>query len=159
MSTTPFVDIYNKFLTKITDDMYFSDTYTEDDTLADLKNLLLDSIPNFVFPRFKLFNYDEEQEVYNEELTAEEINILAILMVISWFGRQEASIDVTRMIYTGPDFNASSQANQLNQLVKAKKAWDQRNIHVQRIYKRRKYTEDGHVESNMPVIMAASTFD
>lgn len=157
--TTSFVDIYNKFLNKITDDMYFSETYTEEDTKADLKSLLLDAIPNFEFPRFKLFDYDEELEEYNEKLTAEEINILATLMVISWFGRQEASVDQTRMLYTGPDFAASSQANQLDKIVKTRQTWEKRNIHIQRMYKRRKSTENGEIRSNMTSIMAASTFD
>ena len=38
---------------------------------------------------------------YNVELTEEEINILAILMVLSWLNRQIASIELIRMKYTG----------------------------------------------------------
>ena len=52
---TPFVEIYNRFLGKITDDMYME--LTPQDTLRDLRNLLVDAIPNFEFPRKNLTDY------------------------------------------------------------------------------------------------------
>ena len=42
---TLFVTVYNRFLGKITDDMYME--LTPDDTIRDLQNLLIDSIPGF----------------------------------------------------------------------------------------------------------------
>jgi hypothetical protein len=52
---TPFVEVYNRFLGKITDDMYME--LTPQDTLRDLQHLLIDAIPNFEFPRKDLTNY------------------------------------------------------------------------------------------------------
>ena len=46
---TTFVEVYNRFLGKITDDMYME--LTPQDTIRDLRNLLIDAIPNFEFPR------------------------------------------------------------------------------------------------------------
>jgi hypothetical protein len=52
---TSFVTIYNRFLGKITDDMYVE--LTPQDTVRDLRNLLIDAIPGFEFPRCNLYDY------------------------------------------------------------------------------------------------------
>jgi hypothetical protein len=96
---TTFEEIYNRFLGKVTDDMYA--IWTEEDTKKDLKNILLDAIPGFEFPRFPLYDYDVELETFNSHLTQEEIDILAILMYNTWLQRQIASIEHTRMKYSG----------------------------------------------------------
>ena len=49
---TYFFEIYERFLGKITDDMYLE--LTPRDTLRDLRQLLIDSIPGFEFPRKRL---------------------------------------------------------------------------------------------------------
>lgn len=116
---TSFERIYDRFLGRITDDMYME--WTEQDTRNDLKNILLDAIPGFEFPRFPLYDYDETTETYNVALTEEEINILAILMYNSWLQRQVASVEHVRMKYSGTDFKMTSQANHLAKLMELKK--------------------------------------
>ena len=54
---------------------------------------------------------------FNVTLTAEEINILALLMKQSWVQRQVTSIENTRMKYSGSDFKFTSQANHLAKLI------------------------------------------
>ena len=54
---------------------------------------------------------------FNIELTAEEINILALLMKQGWVQRQVTSIENTRMKYSGSDFKFTSQANHLAKLI------------------------------------------
>lgn len=98
---TPFEAIYNKFFSKITDDMYLE--WTREDTVADVKNILLDAIPGFEFPRFPLYAYDEDAEEFEPSLTEEEINIFALLMLNVWVQRQVTSIENTRMKYSGAD--------------------------------------------------------
>ena len=51
--TTPFQVIYDAFFALVTDDMYLE--WAEEDTYADIKNILLAAIPKFEFPRFKLY--------------------------------------------------------------------------------------------------------
>lgn len=82
---TSFQEIYNCFLGKITDDMYLQ--WTKENTYADLKGILLDSIEGFEFPRFPLYDYNEELERYNVDLTKEEINIFGLLMYNTWLQR------------------------------------------------------------------------
>ena len=143
---TSFDTIINRFLSKITDDMYLE--FTEEDTIRDAKQYLLDAIPQFEFPRVPLYNYNEEEGIYNVNLTEEEINILAILMKMNWLDRQIASVENTRMKYSGSDFKFTSQANHLAKLLSLKAEVNRENIHFQRLYKRRVTRPTGLVESN-----------
>ena len=52
---TQFSTIYNRFLEKITDDMYME--LTPQDTLKDLQRLLINAIPGFEFPRQCISDY------------------------------------------------------------------------------------------------------
>jgi hypothetical protein len=63
-NVTKFTAIYNRFLGKITDDMYME--LTPEDTVKDLQRLLIDSIPGFEFPRKDLYDYDLRTEVIPE---------------------------------------------------------------------------------------------
>ena len=147
---TSFDTIIDAFLSKITDDMYLE--LTEEDTLRDAKQYLLDAIPYFEFPRFALFDYDAEQGVYNVDLTKEEINIFAILMKQAWLDRQINSVENTRMKYSGSDFKFTSQANHLQKLLALKTENHRENIHAQRLYKRRMQGHDGRIMSNWSVL-------
>lgn len=156
MATT-FETIINRFLGKITDDMYLE--LTPEDTIRDAKQFLIDAIPYFEFPRFALYNYNEELEEYNVDLTAEEINILALLMKTAWLDRQINSIEVTRMKYSGADFKLTSQANHLSKLLQLKSENVRESTHAQRLYKRRKFNKDGTVSSNWSCLIEESALD
>ena len=52
---TSFKTIYDCFLGKITDDMYVE--LTPEDTIKDLRAMLIDALPHFEFPRFNLYDY------------------------------------------------------------------------------------------------------
>lgn len=155
MERTPFQEIYDRFFGKITDDMYLE--MTEDETHRDCESILLNAIPNFEFPRFKLYDYDLIMKTYNSEITPEEMNILASLMVAEWLQRQLASVENTRMKYSGSDFKFTSQANHLDKLIKLKKTFDGDNRYLQRLYKRRKLNADGTISSNLGSIMERGT--
>lgn len=122
---TPFSLIYDSFLNKITDDMYLE--LTELDTFRLLEDILISAIPLFEFPRVNLNDYEvkELDEVstycgvdsnmmevpaviykggyFNTTLTNEEINILSSYMIVIWIGQQLASVENTRMKYSGSD--------------------------------------------------------
>ena len=175
---TKFSAVYNRFLEKITDDMYME--LTPEDTIKDLQHLLIDAIPGFEFPRKNLYDYeikidqisedsateddfiigvvwndlldDPESEVpdvlveqssFKEELTSEEINILALLMKCGWVQRQVTSIENTRMKYSGSDFKMTSQANHLSKLLSLLSESQRESFHMQRLYKRRKLDDNG----------------
>lgn len=155
---TNFSQIYNCFLGKITDDMYLE--WTELDTYKDLQSLLINAIPNFEFPKFHLYDYDvselnvedtlsyTDSSYFNDTLTNEEINILAMLMLNEWLQRQITSIENTRMKYSGADFKMTSQANHLAKLIELKKETERQAFHLQRLYSRRRLEKDGNIYSN-----------
>ena len=141
MATT-FVDVYNRFLKQVTDDLYVE--LTPEDTIRDLRDILIEALPRFEFPRKNLMDYTISTEVINEEdatendfiigviwgeipeddplpvrviierssfmadLTAEEEEIIALLMMDIWLQRQVTSIENTRMKYSGSDFKMTS---------------------------------------------------
>lgn len=74
---TQFAAIYNRFLGKITDDMYIE--LTPQDTIRDLQNLLIDAIPGFEFPRKNLYDYEIKTEIIKEDLIQEDDFVLGIL--------------------------------------------------------------------------------
>lgn len=190
MEGTQFSAVYNRFLEKITDDMYIE--LTPEDTIKDLQRLLIDAIPGFEFPRKNLYDYEKKTEIvleseikdgdfvvgvvwdelpenieqiprviiersaFAEELTSEEINILALLMKQAWVQRQVTSIENTRMKYTGADFKMTSQANHLSKLLSLLEESRRDSFHMQRLYKRRKRDDNGVYQSNWSVLRERS---
>ena len=114
---------------------------------------------------------DEEEKVlvenstFNFELTTEEINIIAILMMQAWVQRQVTSIENTRMKYSGSDFKMTSQANHLQKLMSLLNECQKQSIHMQRLYKRRSQSRnpispyDGFYRSNWDVFGQGVYYD
>ena len=68
---TSFAIVYNRFLDKITDDMYVE--LSPEDTVAELQNLIIAAIPKFEFPRVNLYDYTIQTAfVPKEEVTNED---------------------------------------------------------------------------------------
>lgn len=143
--------IFDKFLDKITDDMYME--LTPEQTWNLRFQLFESALPWFEFPRFNLFDYDLKTEQYNIDLTLEEINIIATYMVVEWFNQQLASVEVTRMKYSGSDFKFTSQANHMSKLKVLKTDFKDQGFHLQRLYKRRKQDDKGIMKSTFGEIM------
>lgn len=97
-----------------------------------------------------------EKSAFAEELTSEEINILALLMKQGWVQRQVTSIENTRMKYSGSDFKMTSQANHLQKLLSLLEESRRDSFHMQRLYKRRKKDKNGIYQSNWSVLRETS---
>ena len=161
---TPFSDIYESFYGKITDDMYME--FTKEDTAAMAQDLLLTAVHKFEFPRKPLdyqLDYHELEDdegnkykvgAFRAQLDPEEINILATYMIVEWLGQQLASVENTRMKYSGSDFKFTSQANHMQKLLQMKKDYEREGFHLQRLYKRRFKDINGVFHTNMTKIMA-----
>ena len=172
MSVTSFSLVYDSFLSKITDDMYLQ--LDEQDTYKMLRQLLLSAIEKFEFPRVDLWDYiilkdQDENEVdqfyshqggyFSNELSHEEINILAVYMIVEWLSQQLASIENTRMKYSGSDFKFTSQANHMHKVLQLKKDYEREGFHLQRLYKRRIPNKAGIMKSTFGNIMKPITND
>lgn len=175
ITTTPFSIVYDSFLSKITDEMYME--LTELETFRMLQEMLMTAIHKFEFPRLDLNNYEVESFIdqgtyqgvdsdnievpvfiydegfFNNVLTAEEINILSTYMIVEWLGQQLASIENTRMKYSGTDFKFTSQANHMQKLLTIKKDYEREGFHLQRLYKRRLADESGIYRSTLGDVM------
>lgn len=178
-ATTSFITIYDSFWGRVTDDMYLE--LTELDTLEMLQDLLLNALPRFEFPRFDIFDYElgtwqglgtycgvesDDKEVpvagwvggaFNSALTDEEINIIALNMVIEWLAQQLDTTENTREKFSGSDFKFTSQANHMAKLKVLIDAQKQDSVHLQRIYKRRRFTKDG-AQSTMGDIVSKPSY-
>lgn len=106
-----------------------------------------------------------ENSAFNFELTSEEINIIAILMMQAWVQRQVTSIENTRMKYSGSDFKMTSQANHLQKLISLLSECKTQSIHMQRLYKRRRIIQgtgtsyDGRYRSNWDIFGQGVYYD
>ena len=176
--TTPFSVVYDSFLDKITDDMYME--LNELDTFRLLEKLLMSAVHKFEFPRVDLTNYSTTYEeridsyegvdsnyeevtaivygggCFNVELTPEEVNILSTYMIVEWLGQQLASVENTRLKYSGSDFKFTSQANHMAKILALKKDYEREGFHLQRLYKRRLKDDDGIMQSTFGIIMDES---
>ena len=74
-------------------------------------------------------------------------------MVIEWLGQQLDTTENSRMKFSGSDFKFTSQANHMAKLKVLIDAQKQDSVHLQRIYKRRKFTDDG-TQSTMGQIVS-----
>lgn len=107
---------------------------------------------------------DEDSKVivdrshFSVDLSSEEVNILALLMKQGWVQRQVASIENTRMKYSGSDFKFTSQANHLSKLMSLLSECQRESFHMQRLYKRRKL-ENGMYKSNWSILLEDSALD
>ena len=175
MNSTSFALVYDAFLSKITDDMYME--LSELDTYRMLEQLLLSAVEKFEFPRKNLWDYElfeiEDQTEYlgaesnyqpvvaiiygggffNNTLTYQEINIIASYMIVEWLSQQLASVQNTRMKYSGSDFKFTSQANHMQKLLQLKRDYEREGFHLQRLYKRRKRDKQGNLKSTLGIIM------
>ena len=100
-----------------------------------------------------------DMSYFHADLTDEEINILALLMMRSWLQRQVTSIENIRMKYSGSDFKFTSQANHLAKLMALQTECRRQSHHMQRLYKRRKVDENGQIHSNWSVLREKSALN
>jgi len=74
-------------------------------------------------------------------------------MIVEWLSQQLASVENTRMKYSGTDFKFTSQANHMQKLLQLKKDYEREGFHLQRLYKRRIQDKRGVMRSTLGVIM------
>ena len=150
---TDFNIIYTRFYSKITDDMYMELDRVQTDAL--LEELLINALPWFEFPRVSL-QYSTIKHCFRYELSDEEVNIIATYMMLGWFDQQLASVEVSRMKFSGSDFKFTSLANHMAKLKDLRKEYERVGFHLQRLYKRRKTDSSGRARSTFGSIMASS---
>lgn len=121
---TRFSDVYNRFLGKITDDMYME--LTPQDTINDLQRILIDSLPGFEFPRVNLMNYTIETLTLDEEETTPADFIIGVM----WQDLPD-QVDVTKpkVVIDNSSFEATLTSEEINILaILMMQNWTQRQV-------------------------------
>lgn len=121
---TLFATVYNRFLGKVTDDMYLE--LTPDDTLRDMHNLLMDAIPGFEFPRKNLNDFTISiVEIPEEELLPDDFVLGVVWSDIideNLSGPQKVLVDRS-------SFNTELTSEEVNILaILMKQGWVQRQV-------------------------------
>ena len=123
---TQFTEVYNRFLGKITDDMYIE--LTPQDTIRDLRNLLIEAIPGFEFPRHNLYDYVIETEIKYED----EVLTTDFIIGMLWddLSDDDNNIDKPpRLVIENSKFAATLTSEEINILaILMMTAWVQRQV-------------------------------
>lgn len=109
---TPLQTVYDAFLAKIEADDWMLENLTSEDVVEDWRMLLNAAIFQFRYPRVSL---DNDGTSFEEELSNDEIQMLANLMKLEWERRCLAVWDNIRQLYDTRDY---SQANLLDKICK-----------------------------------------
>ena len=116
--STSFDVIHNRFLPKISD--YLLVNMESEDAVKLLDKYLFGALPNFK-QCSKLFSRDDVTREFNEELTDEEVEILANLMVLEWLKPIINNVDELRNRFSTKDYQFFSPANMIDKLVQLRK--------------------------------------
>ena len=121
---TQFTTVYNRFLGKITDDMYLE--LTPEDTVRDLQNLLLDAIPGFEFPRCNLYDNHIEIVQIQEDLITEEDFVIGVV----WNEEDSSELnEIPKVLVERSYFNTDLSEEEINILaLLMKQGWVQRQV-------------------------------
>lgn len=108
--------IYDAFLVKMLEDEWVN--WTEEEVKADLKGLLDGAIPWFKFPRKSL---ERNEEGFLEDLTNNEIQILAQYMKCEWLNRTILTWENVKPLYEERDFSQANLLDKFNQMLEKEK--------------------------------------
>jgi hypothetical protein len=124
---TKFSAVYNRFLSKITDDMYME--LTPEDTIKDLQNLLIEAIPGFEFPRKPLYDYTIQTKVLPENEVSDGDFIIGVIWHELKDGMNPNELLVPDVLIECSQFNCELTSEEINILaLLMKQGWVQRQV-------------------------------
>ena len=110
--------VYDAFLAKQLDDEW--GTWDEEDIQQDWRALLASALPWFKFPRVSLeieTNAETGEEYFVDDLTNEEIQILATYMKCEWLNRTILTWENVKPLYDERDFSQANLIDKFNQML------------------------------------------
>lgn len=126
--------VYDAFLGKMLEDEWVN--WDLDDIQQDWKSLLQGALPWFKFPRVSLdIIVDEEDgiEKFVDDLSNEEIQILASYMKCEWLNRTILTWENVKPLYEERDFSQANLIDKFNQMLAAEK---KNAAHLEAVYYR-----------------------
>ena len=120
---TQFSAVYNRFLGQVTDDLYLE--LTPEDTLKDLQNLLINSIPGFEFPRKNLYDYTVEVKTMGSDELEPDDFVLGTV----WGELPSDTLQTPNVLVDKSHFNFELTQEEINILaLLMKQGWVQRQV-------------------------------
>lgn len=113
--TTPFSDVFDQFLSKITDSQLLS--IPQVDLEGIMTNYLKSSITRFRKCKQNLNDYDLVLQQFNITLTIDEIEILSNWMTYEYLNQNVLRIELLKQSLSSKDYAQYSQANHLDKLI------------------------------------------
>jgi hypothetical protein len=113
---TPYVEIYEFFLSKISDYSFLN--LTDEELEDDLRIYLKTAIADFDICKSDLSDRDETIKQFQEDLTDKEKDILARLMVVSYLKPRVVTSENYRLSMSDSDYKTYSQANHIKEIMK-----------------------------------------
>ena len=124
---TKFSAVYNRFLGKITDDMYME--LTPEDTIKDLQHLLIEAIPGFEFPRKPLYDYTIQTKVLPENEVKDGDFIIGVIWNELKDSMDPNEVLVPDVLIECSEFNCELTSEEINILaLLMKQGWVQRQV-------------------------------
>ena len=108
--------VYDAFLVKMLDDEWAE--WDLEEIEEDWKGLLMGALPWFKFPRVSL---EIEDDSFVEDLSNEEIQILATYMKCEWLNRTILTWENVKPLYEERDFSQANLLDKFNQMLSAEK--------------------------------------
>ena len=123
-------DVYDAFLSKMLEDEWLH--WADDEREEDWFSLYSAAVPYFKFPRVSL-ELDEGMNFVDEEVSNEEIQILATYMKCEWLNRTILTWENVKPLYVERDF---SQANLIDKLKQLLEREEHKAFKLERVYYR-----------------------
>ena len=114
--------VYDAFLAKMLDDEW--GIWEEEDMQEDWRAILQGALPWFKFPRVSLEIITDEEtgtEKFEEDLSNEEIQILATYMKCEWLNRTILTWENVKPLYEERDFSQANLLDKFNQMLEQEK--------------------------------------
>ena len=119
--TTSFDKVISRLLRKIEKDKDFFAYYNL--SVSEVQSLVMEQAVGYLYdavdlltskcePEVDFYNYDEELQIFNFELTQREIGLLSSLMYEVYFERDEALLKAFKIRMTPSDLNQFSSASE-----------------------------------------------
>jgi len=115
---TPYEVVFDAYFARVKDDLYTA--MDAEELEEELIKILEAALPRFLYPKVDLNLRDNATTEFEETLTNEEVQILALLMNLVWAETKVSDIEVVRQLYRDHDFQLTSQASHLRALITLK---------------------------------------
>lgn len=128
---TPFEEVYNFFLSKVTDYSFIN--FTESELEDEFEKYLRSACAKFFTAGTRL-EKDLQFKEFNRDLTDLEMEIISLLMVIEYLNPKIVATENMKQFLTTKEYKVYSQANHLSKMLELKNQYKSEASHLMSQY-------------------------